>query len=314
MEDLKKQYLHCLVGCDIGKRPIDLHLKGLKALGITVSEQEGKILCAGDKITGTKIELEFPSVGATENIMLVAVLAEGQTVILNAAKEPEIVDLEKYLNKMGAKISGSGTDVIKILGVKKLQDVSYHIMPDRIEAGTLLCAAAATEGEIKIKNVIPEQMTSITQKLEECGCKLDVCKNMITLKAPKRLKGVDIETLPYPGFPTDMQSVFVGMLSISKKTSLVTENIFENRYKYIDELNKMGAKIKVEERSAKIYGVKKLKGCEVLAKDLRGGAGLVIAALQARGQTRINNANHILRGYENLDKKLNSLGAQITIE
>lgn len=282
------------------------------ALGVSIEEEGKNIFCTTEKIVGAKIELESPSVGATENIMLAAVLGEGETVISNAAKEPEICDLEKCLNKMGAKISGCGTGVIKILGVKKLKELSYHIMPDRIEAGTLLCAAAVTKGEITLKDVIPEHLTPILQKLKESGCKLDIEKTNIKLKAPRKLKAVEIETMPYPGFPTDMQSIFSCMLSVAKKNSFVIENIFKNRYKYASELNKMGAKIEAEGNCAKIIGVRRLKGCDVLATDLRGGAGLIIAGLVAAGETTVNNGEHILRGYENLDKKLNSLGARIT--
>jgi len=284
------------------------------ALGINVSEEGNKIFCTADKIVGAKIELPIPSVGATENIMLAAVLAEGETIISNAAKEPEICDLEICLNKMGAKVSGSGTSVIKIIGVKKLKNVVHNIMPDRIEAGTLLCAGAITRGKITLKNVIPEHLTPVLQKLEECGCKLYVSKNAITLEAPKRLSSTHIETMPYPDFPTDMQSVFVGLLSVSKGTSVVIENIFENRYKYVKEIQKMGGKISIEGRNAKITGVRKLKGTEVSATDLRGGAAAVVAALAAKGKTKVDNIEHILRGYENLDKKLNSLGAKITRE
>ena len=301
-------------GCDIGARPIDLHLKAFKSLGITVKEEEGDIECYCDKITGKDIQLDFPSVGATENAMLAAVLAEGETKIINAAMEPEIIDLQNCLNKMGAKIEGAGSNIIKIQGVKRLKDISYNIMPDRIEAGTLLCAAAITEGNVILKNVIPEHLTPVLHKLEECGCKLDVKKKEIELIAPKKLKAVDIKTMPYPGFPTDMQSVFLVILTIAKGTSIVIENIFENRYKYTNELKRMGAKITIEGRTAVIKGVRRLSKAEVNSTDLRGGAALVLAALNAKGTTKVNQIEYILRGYENFDKKLNKLGASVIIE
>jgi len=301
-------------GCDIGARPIDLHLKAFKALGITVKEDEGDIECYCEKIIGNDIQLDFPSVGATENAMLAAVLAEGETKIINAAMEPEIVDLQNMLNKMGAKIVGAGSNIIKIQGVRRLCDISYNIMPDRIEAGTLLCAGAITEGNVTLKNVIPEHLTPVLHKLEECGCKLDVKKNEINLVAPKKLRAVDIKTMPYPGFPTDMQSVFVAMLTVAKGTSIVIENIFENRYKYVSELIRMGAKITIEGRTAVIKGIKRLSKGEVNATDLRGGAALVLAGLNSKGKTKVNKIEYILRGYENLDKKLNKLGASVIIE
>ena len=262
----------------------------------------------------TEIHLDFPSVGATENIMLVTALADGETVIKNAAMEPEIIDLQNMLNKMGAKISGAGTSEVRIKGVKKLKEVSYNVMPDRIEAGTLLCAAAEIGGYIKLKKVIPEHLTPVLHKLEDCGCLLNVKKDLIELEAPKRLKNIEIKTMPYPGFPTDMQSVFGAMLSTAKGTSLIVENIFENRYKYINELRKMGAKITVEGKICVIKGTRKLYGGTVEATDLRGGASLVLAGIVAKGRTVVNNAEYILRGYENLDKKLNSLGAKIELE
>jgi len=228
--------------------------------------------------------------------------------------EPEIVDLEKVLNKMGAKISGSGTNTIIIKGVKELKEVSYNVMPDRIEAGTLLCAGAITGGKIKLQNVIPEHITPILHKLQECGCNIQTTKNTVLLEAPKRLKAIDIKTMPYPGFPTDMQSVFGAILCVAKGTSLIVENIFENRYKYVSELNKMGGAITIEGKIAAIKGVKKLSGMEVSATDLRGGAAMIIAGLAAKGKTKIDNIGHILRGYENIDKKLNSLGAKVSKE
>lgn len=228
--------------------------------------------------------------------------------------EPEIVDLQNILNKMGANITGAGSNIITVKGVKRLKDASYKIMPDRIEAGTLLCSAAITGGKIKLTDIIPEHLTPVLHKLEECGCKIETTNNSITLQSSRKIKSVDIKTMPYPGFPTDMQSVFASILCTAKGTSIIVENIFENRYKYTNELKRMGAKITIEGRSAIIKGVRKLTGTNVKATDLRGGAALVVAALNAKGKTKIENIEYILRGYENLDKKLNKLGADIKIE
>ena len=301
-------------GCEIGSRPIDLHLKGFEKLGIKINEEFGEIVCESDKIIGNQISLDFPSVGATENIILAACLGEGTTIITNAAKEPEIEDLVKYLNRMGTKIKGAGTDKIEITGVKHLSEVSYNIMPDRIEAGTYLIAGAITGGEIKITNANHEHIEPILTKLEEANCKIQVNKNEIEIIAPKRVKAVDIKTMPYPGFPTDMQSVFGALLATAKGTSIITENIFESRYKYVQELVRMGAKIKVEGRSAIIKGTRKFQGANVVATDLRGGAALVIAGLAARGITEVENIGYILRGYENMEQKLKKLGAKIYLE
>lgn len=301
-------------GCEIGARPIDLHLNGFKKLGINIVEDSGFIRCNCDKIIGNEIHLDFPSVGATENIMLASVFAEGETVITNAAMEPEIEDLQKFLNKMGAKIEGAGSNVIRIKGVTSLKDASYTIMPDRIETGTLLCSAAITGGEIEVKSVIPEHINPVLHKLEESGCKLEVKKDSIHLIAPKKLIGTEIKTMPYPGFPTDMQSIYGSLLSVSKGTSVIIENIFENRYKYVNELIRMGAKITIEGKMAIFKGIRRLSGADICATDLRGGAALVVAGLQARGKTKVRNIEYILRGYENLDVKLNSLGAKITKE
>ena len=301
-------------GCDIGARPIDLHLKSFEKLGINILENAGFIICKCDKIIGANIDLDFPSVGATENIILASVYAEGVTNITNAAMEPEIADLATCLNKMGAKIEGAGTSNIKITGVKKLKDISYNIMPDRIEAGSLLCMTAITGGKIKLNNVIPDHISPVLNKLEECGCKVKKEKRTVFLEAPKRLKAVDIKTMPYPGFPTDMQSVFASMLTVSRGTSIVVENIFENRYKYMSELKKMGAKITIEGKTAVIKGVRKLSGTKVMSTDLRGGAALVTAGLVAKGKTEITSNEYILRGYEGLDKKLCNLGANIEIK
>ena len=300
-------------GCDIGARPIDLHLKSFEKLGINITENAGFIICKCDKIIGANIDLDFPSVGATENIILASVFAEGETNITNAAKEPEIIDLAKCLNTMGAKIEGAGTSNIKITGVKKLKSISYNVMPDRIEAGSLLCMTAITGGKIKLNNVILDNIIPVINKLEECGCEIEKHKNSIILKAPKKLKSVDIKTMPYPGFPTDMQSVFASILTVAKGTSVIVENIFENRYRYMSELKKMGAKITVEGKTAVIKGVRRLSGAKVASTDLRGGAALVAAALVAKGTTQITNIEYILRGYENLEVKLRKLGANIAI-
>ena len=311
MENIIKQDFHAQGGCDIGARPIDLHLKGFEKLGIIIKEEFGEIVCSAEKIIGTQIHLDFPSVGATENIILASCLGEGTTIITNAAREPEIEDLVKFLNKMGAKINGAGTDRIEIIGVKKLAEISYNIMPDRIEAGTYLVAGAITGGKIKITNACPEHIEPILHKLEETTCKLTIQKNSIEIDAPKRIKAVDIKTMPYPGFPTDMQSIFATLLTTAKGTSIITENIFENRYKYVQELNRMGAKIKVEGRSAIIKGTKRIQGANVVATDLRGGAALVLEALAAKGVTEIDNIHYILRGYENIEDKLKKIGAKI---
>ena len=298
-------------GCDIGTRPIDLHLKGFEKLGINITKNYGNISCICDKIVGEKIDLDFPSVGATENIMLASCLGEGTTQINNSAREPEIIDLQNFLNKMGAKIQGAGSNKIQIEGVKKLNDVSYNIMPDRIETGTFLCAAAMSQGNIIIENTNINHITPIISKLEEANCKLELEKDKIELKAPKKLKALEIRTMPYPGFPTDMQSIFVSMLTIAKGTSIIVENIFESRYKFTQELIRMGAKITIEGKSAIVKGTRKLYGANVNATDLRGGAALVLAGIVAKGETTIENIEYILRGYENLNKKLENLGVNI---
>ena len=301
-------------GCDIGARPIDLHLKGFEKLGIEIKEEYGEIVCSSEEIVGTQINLDFPSVGATENIILASCLAEGTTILMNSAKEPEIEDLVNFLNKAGAKIKGAGTDRIEIIGVRKLSEISYNIMPDRIEAGTYLVAGAITGGNIKITNANPRHIEPILNKLEETSCKIITQNNEIEIIAPRRLKAVDIKTMPYPGFPTDLQSIFTALLTHAKGTSIVTENIFESRYKYTQELNRMGAKIKVEGRTAIIKGSRKIQGTNVVANDLRGGAALILEALSAKGKTQIDNIHYILRGYENIEQKLKKLGAEIYTE
>lgn len=298
-------------GCDIGSRPIDLHLRSFEKLGINVVQNYGNIICDAEKIKGEKIDLDFPSVGATENAILASVLAEGTTTITNAAREPEIIDLQNFLNKMGAKIIGAGTNEIRITGVKKLKDISYNIMPDRIETGTFLCLAVATKGKLILENTNTGHITPIITKLQEAECKIEIEKNKIKINSNKKIKALDIKTMPYPGFPTDMQSVFAAMLTTAKGTSIIVENIFENRFKYTQELNKMGAKITVEGKSAIIRGVRKLYGANVKATDLRGGAALVLAGLSAKGITKVENIEYILRGYENFDKKLRNINANI---
>ena len=309
-----KAKFSCPGGCDIGSRPIDLHLKGFEKLGVDIKEEYGEIYCNTEKIVGTQIHLDLPSVGATENIILASCLGEGTTVITNAAREPEIEDMIKYLNKMGAKINGAGTDKVEIIGVNRLAEVSYNIMPDRIEAGTYLVAGAITSGDIKLLNVNSFHIEPILNKLEETNCKLNINKDEIEIIAPKRVKSVDIKTMPYPGFPTDMQSIFLALLSVAKGTSIITENIFENRFKCVSELARMGAKVSVNGSTAVIKGVRKLVGTNLIATDLRGGAAMVCAALKARGKTTIENIDFIERGYENLEEKLKSLDVKITKE
>ncbi len=301
-------------GCDIGSRPIDLHINAFKKLGVEITEEAGFIKCKANKIIGTNIDLDFPSVGATENIILATVLSTGTTTINNAAMEPEIIDMVQFLKKMGAKIQGEGTNQIIIDGVEKLSGVSYNIMPDRIEAGTILCAVAATGGNVILDNVMPEHLTAVINKLEETGCKIEINNKKITLNAPRKLKSIDIKTMTYPGFPTDLQQIFATMLVKASGTSIIVENIFESRYKYISELRKMGAKVTVEGKTAIIKGARKINATTVVCTDLRGGAALVIAGLMAKGKSRVENIGYIQRGYENLENKLSSLGAKIKLE
>ena len=298
-------------GCDIGTRPIDLHLKAFEKLGININKNYGKIVCNCDKINGEKIDLEFPSVGATENAILASCLAEGITIITNAAREPEIIDLQNFLNRMGAKVKGAGSNKIEVIGVKHLKDVSYNIMSDRIEAGTFLCMGAMTNGNLILENINSCYVIPIINKLEECGCKFNIQANKLEINAPKRLKATDIKTMPYPGFPTDMQSIFATALTIAKGTSVIVENIFENRYKYTQELIRMGAKITVEGRTAIIKGVRRLYSANVNATDLRGGASLVIAALSAKGESKVDNIEYILRGYDNFENKIKNINGNI---
>ncbi len=309
---MKKVVLGYPGGCEIGIRPIDLHISSLRALGAKIIETGGYLYCEAEKIYGADINLDFPSVGATENIMLAAVSAEGTTIIRNAAREPEVVDLQNFLNAIGGRISGAGTNIIRIDGVKNFNPVEYSVIPDRIVAGTYLIMAAATNGDIEITDIIPEHLSSILFKLKEAGCKLNVEKDRIQLLSPKRLKAVEaVKTLPYPGFPTDLQAPFLSLMTLASGTSVITENIFENRLKHVGELIKMGAKITTEGRTAIVKGVKKLHGAKVDAKDLRGGAALITAGLTAEGETTVYDVQHIDRGYELIDRKLQSLGAKI---
>lgn len=298
-------------GCKIGSRPIDLHIKGFEALGAQISLEGGLIMARADELVGSHIYLDVVSVGATINIMMSAVMAEGRTVIENAAREPHIVDVANFLNSMGANIKGAGTDVIRIKGVSSLHKSEYSIIPDQIEAGTFMVAAAATKGDVVIKNVIPKHLEAISAKLIEMGCEVEEFDDVVRVVASKRLKHTNIKTLPYPGFPTDMQPQMSTILSISEGISIVTESIFENRFKYVDELARMGAKIKVEGNTAIVEGVESLDGAEVAAPDLRAGAALVIAGLAAEGITSVSDIVYIQRGYEKFEEKLRALGAQI---
>lgn len=300
-------------GCDFGLRPIDQHLKGFEALGANYSLENGIVKVKCEKLVGAHIYLDVVSVGATINIMLAAVKAEGLTIIENAAKEPHIVDLANFLNCMGADIFGAGTDVIKIRGVKSLKGVTYSIIPDQIEAGTYMAAVAATGGDIILENVIPKHLESITAKLEEMGVKFEEFDDSLRVCSDKKLKKCNIKTMPHPGFPTDMQPQITAVLSMAEGTSMVTESVWDNRFRYIDELHRMGAKISVDGRVAVVEGVKKLKGAVVKATDLRAGAALVIAGLAAEGVTTIEKVEHIERGYENIVEKLQKLGVDIKV-
>lgn len=299
-------------GCAIGERPIDLHLKGLRILGARISESHGFVEAAADKLKGGKVYLDFPSVGATENIMMAATLAEGQTVIENAAEEPEIVDLANFLNKMGARIKGAGTDTIKIEGVERLHGTRHAVIPDRIETGTFMLAAAITRGDVLIKNSVPDHVKPVIAKLMECGVVIeDTDEGMRVRGDVNPLISTDIKTLPYPGFPTDMQSLFMALLTTTEGPSIVIETVFENRFMHVGELNRMGANIKIDGKSALIAGNRKLQGAQVLSTDLRAGAALVLAGLTAEGITEVSEIYHIDRGYEKFKEKLNGLGAKV---
>lgn len=298
-------------GCNIGSRPIDQHLKGFKALGADVDILHGAIIAKAENLHGSHIYLDVVSVGATINIMMAAALAPGRTILENAAKEPHVVDVANFLNSMGANIKGAGTDVIRIKGVEKLHRTEYSIIPDQIEAGTFMFAAAATGGDITVRNVIPKHLEATTAKLEEIGCEVEEFDDAVRVRAVRRLTRTNVKTLPYPGYPTDMQPQITVALAIAKGTSIVTESIFENRFKYVGELARMGANIKVEGNSAIIDGVERLTGARVCAPDLRAGAALVIAGLAAEGITIVDDIVYIQRGYEDFEGKLKSLGAEI---
>ena len=298
-------------GCNIGGRPIDLHMKGFRALGAEVDIKYGLVRAYAEKLTGTHIYLDKVSVGATINIMMAASMAEGKTIIENAAKEPHVVDVANFLNSMGANIRGAGTDVIRIVGVEKLHATEYSIIPDQIEAGTFMLAAAATKGDVTVKNVIPKHLEAISAKLLEIGCEVEEFDDAVRVVASKPLRHTQVTTLPYPGFPTDMQPQMTVVLGVAQGTSTVTESIFENRFKYVDELTRMGASIKVESNIAIISGVDQYTGARVNAPDLRAGAALVIAGLGAEGITVVDDIYYIERGYEAFDQKLALLGALI---
>ena len=298
-------------GCAIGTRPIDLHLKGFRALGADVDIQHGLISATAEHLVGNHIYLDKVSVGATINIMMAASMAEGKTIIENAAKEPHVVDVANFLNSMGANIRGAGTDVIRIVGVEKLHKTEYSIIPDQIEAGTFMFAAAATKGDVTVKNVIPKHLEATTAKLIEIGCEVEEFDDAVRVVSSKPLHHTQVTTLPYPGFPTDIQPQMSVLLALAEGTSTVTESIFENRFKYVDELTRMGAQVKVESNIAIITGVEKYTGARVSAPDLRAGAALVIAGLAAEGITIVDDIYYIERGYEHFEEKLASLGAMI---
>ncbi|MDD6231446.1 MAG: UDP-N-acetylglucosamine 1-carboxyvinyltransferase [Frisingicoccus sp.] len=298
-------------GCNIGSRPIDQHLKGFRALGAKVEINNSMIVAKAEHLKARHIYLDVVSVGATINIMLAASMAEGRTILENAAKEPHIVDVANFLNSMGADIKGAGTDVIRIRGVEKLHGTEYTIIPDQIEAGTFMCAAVATQGDVTVKHVIPKHLESISAKLIEMGAEIEELDDAVRVVASKRLQPTNIKTLPYPGFPTDMQPQAVIALALADGTSVITESIFENRFRYVDELARMGARIKVEGNTAIIIGIPRYKGAHMSAPDLRAGAALVIAALAADGYSTIDSIGYIQRGYEDFEGKLRSLGACI---
>lgn len=298
-------------GCNFGTRPIDLHLKGFKLLGAEVEVSNGIVKVSAEKLVGTQIYMDQVSVGATINIMLAASMAEGTTIIENAAKEPHVVDTANFLNMMGANIKGAGTDIIRIKGVEKLHSAEYTIIPDQIEAGTYMIAAAIAGGDVTVKNIIPKHMDSLTAKLAEMGARIEKHDDSIRVMADGRLQCSNIKTMSYPGFPTDLQPQMTALLSVCEGISVVTENVWDNRYQYVDELRQLGAKITVESRVAMIEGVKALRGAKVAATDLRAGAAMVVAGLFADGITEIDNIKYIDRGYEDIEEKLSALGADI---
>ncbi|HIX16246.1 MAG TPA: UDP-N-acetylglucosamine 1-carboxyvinyltransferase [Candidatus Hungatella pullicola] len=298
-------------GCNIGSRPIDQHLKGFRALGADVKIERGAVIAHAIDLVASHIYLDVVSVGATINIMMAATLAEGQTILENVAKEPHVVDVANFLNSMGANIKGAGTDTIRIKGVRKLHGTEYSIIPDQIEAGTFMCAAAITRGDVMVKNVIPKHLEAISAKLLEMGCEVVEFDDAVRVVGKSLQHHTDIKTLPYPGFPTDMQPQMTVTLAVAQGTSVVTESIFENRFRYVDELSRMGANVKVEGNVAVIDGVKRLTGAYVSAPDLRAGAALVIAGLAADGYTVVDEIGYIQRGYESFEEKLQGLGAVI---
>ena len=307
-----KARIHMPGGCAIGARPVDIHLKGFEALGVVLEQKDGFIeATTPNGLKGATIYFDFPSVGATENVMMAAAMAEGVTILENVAEEPEIVALANYLNKMGAKIRGAGTDVIRIEGVKELHGADYTIIPDRIEAGTYMIAAAMTGGDVIVDNVLPEHQKPLIAKLREAGAIVEEDIDKVRVIGTGNLKGVSVKTLPYPGFPTDMQAQMMAMMVIAEGNSKVTETVFENRFMHVDELNRMGAKITTADSSANIEGPAKLVGCDVRATDLRAGAAMILAGLVAEGETRIGDLFHIDRGYEDIVEKFRSLGADI---
>lgn len=299
-------------GCAIGARPVDLHLKGFAALGARVEQGPGFIQVSADRLVGNSVYLDFPSVGATENIMMAASLAEGLTTIENAAEEPEIIDLANFLNKMGAKVKGAGTDTIRIQGVSRLEGTRHQVIPDRIEAGTYMVAAAITNGDVLVENVVPSHLKPIIAKLKEAGVLIEELEDAIRVVGQGHIHSVDVTTLPYPGFPTDMQAQFMALMASASDTSVVIETVFENRFMHVAELNRMGADIKIEGHSAVVSGVKMLHGTKVMATDLRAGAALILAGLISEGTTEIGNTHHIDRGYVDIENKFRQLGANIT--
>ncbi|MBZ4687939.1 MAG: UDP-N-acetylglucosamine 1-carboxyvinyltransferase [Clostridia bacterium] len=298
-------------GCNIGSRPIDLHLKGLAALGAEFNVGHGTIEARTTRLKGNRVYLDFPSVGATENIMMAATLAEGTTIIENAAEEPEIVDLANFLNSIGAKVAGAGTNIIKIEGVEKLHGTPHVVIPDRIEAGTYMAMAAATGGDVLVDNVITDHLKPIIAKLQEAGAEIIEEEDGVWVKGIKPLKAVDIKTLPYPGFPTDMQAQMMALMTTAKGTSVVTETVFENRFMHVNEFRRMGANIVIEGHSAVVKGIENLTGAAVKASDLRAGAALILSGLMAEGETFISAVHHIDRGYENIVEKLKGIGADV---
>ena len=298
-------------GCAIGTRPIDLHLKGFRALGAHIDIDHGNIYAYADKLIGDRIYLDFPSVGATENIIMAAVMAEGETIIDNAAMEPEIVDLSNFLNKLGADVKGAGTSTIKIKGVKTMGGCNHQIIPDRIEAGTFMVAAAISNGDVTIDNIITSHIKPVIAKLKETGCQVIENGDSVRVIGTPNLKPIDIKTMPYPGFPTDMQAQFMALMTLCEGTSVLIETVFENRFMHVDELKRMGADIKIDGRSCIIQGVKGLTGAKVKATDLRAGAALVLAGLLSEGPTEIDHIYHIDRGYDNIEAKFTGLGAKI---